>query len=350
MRALLRWLLVCVLTGFFFLLLLEGLYRFQWLDLYRKELLSFNPPAVLAAPDKPTVLTMGDSFTAGNQSYLASLRRSMPGVRWINGGISGSGVKEALLTASRRFAEFKPRVLVYQIYVGNNLVDLGYRPDWGRHSAARNLWWTMSRIFPSIPYVRRRIQEARVEQAHTPAAAHEGAAKSSDAVGIDASETFTPAAYNERVKLYYQLDPTVTDDSIRLRGVRGGDLRELVGLAKKLVAFCRPPACQAVFFVVPHKAQVSGQYLNWERELGATLPESSIAVEEDYPFLSELRTSLAADGVKVLSPLRELRAQEKIRHVYYVNDDHLNAFGQEKLGDWLRKELAPVISTAQGTP
>ena len=345
MDRLLRWVLLPVLCVAIPLAALEATYRFQLIDCYAKELKSFNAPEVLAGGGAPVVLSLGDSFTAGNQSYVGHLRRAFPGYRWVNGGISGSGVKEALLVAPDRFSRFRPRFLVYQVYVGNDLVDMGYLPDWSRLTFGRNLWWTVTRRFPSIPYLRRRIQEVRVARA----AASSGTAAPTDAIGIDASERFSPAAYSERVRLYYTLDPTVTDDSVHVRGARIKTFQDYVPLVRTLMASCRPPECQPLVFVVPHKSQVSREYFAWERQLGAVFADDSIATAEEYPFIRELRAALAPAGVPVLNPLKFLRDRERERRVYFVNDDHLNAFGQEKLAQWLRAELAPRLAV-NGAP
>jgi aspartokinase-like uncharacterized kinase len=99
-------------------------------------------------------------------------------------------------------------------------------------------------------------------------------------------------------------------------------------------------------FVVPHKAQVSREYFTWERQLGAVLPDASIAEVEDYPFVRELRSAVSTAGTPVLNPLRFLRQQEALRHVYFVNDEHLNTYGQEQLAHWLQLELARWLPIA----
>ena len=66
--------------------IVELAYRFQWLDTYRAELRAYNPPDVINGAWKgPTLLAMGDSFTAGTASYPDMLRSLLPGWRIING-------------------------------------------------------------------------------------------------------------------------------------------------------------------------------------------------------------------------------------------------------------------------
>ena len=57
----------------------------------------------------------------------------------INAGIPGSSVLQANLVAPTRFSRFEPSVFVYQINVGNDLVNLRYPVSWGRLSLARLL-------------------------------------------------------------------------------------------------------------------------------------------------------------------------------------------------------------------
>ena len=332
--------IISVITLVLIVFFLELLYGTQWVDFYGKELRSFNASTTLESNvSTTTVLALGDSFTAGNSSYVSQLRTIFPHTRFINGGISGSGVREALLIAKRRFAAFRPKIFLYQIYVGNDLIDLGYHTDWTRYSVSRNIWWSISGIFPSIPYVRRRFQEFQVSRKIK----KEELATNGDAVGIDTSPTFSPEHYNERVRQYYILDPSVTDDSIRLQGIRKKDFKEFTSLLERLVAFCTPPNCQPIVWVVPHKSQVSQRYYEQEKMLGAILPDPSIYVKENYPFFQGIQEAMQTQKIPVLNPLGMLRQVEKQHPTYFANDDHLNAFGQKSIAQWLAQQLKAFV-------
>ena len=73
------------------LLVLEWLYRLQLVDTYRPELHTFNPAQVLAPNAKPTLLVMGDSFTASRTSYAGILQDTLQEWRVINAAVSGTG-------------------------------------------------------------------------------------------------------------------------------------------------------------------------------------------------------------------------------------------------------------------
>src|SRR5919197_547548 len=101
-KMLLRALMVLVSLGLA-LIVLEWVYRLQLVDTYRPELHAYNPPEVLALDDRPTLLMMGDSFTAGRTSYAGILQDTLHEWRVVNAAVSGTGVLEALPMASNRF-------------------------------------------------------------------------------------------------------------------------------------------------------------------------------------------------------------------------------------------------------
>jgi hypothetical protein len=88
------------------LLAREWLYRSQPVDMYRPELHTFTPPQVLASNAKPTLLVMGDSFTASRTSYAGILQDTLQEWRVINAAVSGTGALQALYMAPKRFAQF----------------------------------------------------------------------------------------------------------------------------------------------------------------------------------------------------------------------------------------------------
>src|SRR5438552_3969166 len=112
------------------LLVLEWAYRSQLVDTYRPELHTFNPVQMIAPDGRPTLLVMGDSFTAGRTSYAGRLQDTVQEWRVINGAVSGTGVLQALYMAPHRFGQFHPSIFLYQVYVGNDLFDIRYPTNW----------------------------------------------------------------------------------------------------------------------------------------------------------------------------------------------------------------------------
>ena len=109
------------------LLVLEWIYRSQLVDTYRPELHTFNPAPVTTQDGKPTLLVMGDSFTAGRTSYAGILQDAVREWRVMNAAVSGTGVLQALYMAPNRFAQFHPSIFLYQVYVGNDFLIYAIR-------------------------------------------------------------------------------------------------------------------------------------------------------------------------------------------------------------------------------
>lgn len=151
------------------LILFEIIYRTQLIDTYRPELRGYNDPAVLEnAEGKPTLLIMGDSFTAGRYSYAERLRPLMPQRCIVNAGVSGTGIVQANVMASRRFAAFQPSIFIYQIYVGNDLINVRYPINWKTLSSVRNVYGLLVDRFPSVYYLNYRLGQRWYEKARSP--------------------------------------------------------------------------------------------------------------------------------------------------------------------------------------
>src|SRR5215475_15550836 len=143
------------------LLVLEWLYRSQLVDTYGPELHTFTPPQVLASHAKPTLLVMGDSFTAGRTSYAGILQDTLQEWRVINAAVSGTGVLQALYMASNRFAQFHPSIFLYQVYVGNDLFDIRYPTNWHTISVARNMYWFLANHLRVVGYLNYRLRQVK---------------------------------------------------------------------------------------------------------------------------------------------------------------------------------------------
>ena len=90
------------------LLVLEWLYRLQLVDTYRPELRTFNPPQVLASNAKPTLLVMGDSFTASRTSYAGILQDTLHDWRIINAAVSGTGCTAGIVHGAAALCAISP--------------------------------------------------------------------------------------------------------------------------------------------------------------------------------------------------------------------------------------------------
>lgn len=311
--------------------LLEIAYRRQWIDFYAAELRGLNRPGDLSPQDKrPTLLVLGDSFSAQPFSYVNVLRDSLPGTRIINAAVPGTGLPEAAVIARRCLKRYPPEALLYQVYVGNDLWDLRKTADNPRISFSRNLYWRLSDQSLFLRFLNYRL----------------GQVKSKTGIAVETRELksdipFSPERYSLRERLLFEAEPALVQNSALAIGRRSEDLNrwllEMDNLLKLL-----PEHVQPVFIVpVPHCAQVNVWYAGNMEQIGAA-PFPAEMQAQNYPFLERIRAHYANDKrVRVISPLPAFQQTDSVgRRLYYENDPHLNVQGQAVLGRVLLKEMA----------
>src|SRR5215471_1069086 len=269
MRKICRLILLVLLNLCLPLLVLEWVYRTQMVDTYRPELHAFNPAPVLADDHRPTLLVMGDSFTAGRTSYAGILQDTLQEWRVMNAAVSGTGVLQALYMAPRRFAQFSPSLFLYQVYVGNDLFDIRYPTNWRTISPARNVYWLLANHLRVISYLNYRLRQ--VKETLT---ARQGHSLSFPSTAVAASAagdtgTFSIEHYDSRVKLYVRAEPSLIEDSILAQGNRQHDYVIFLERLAQLLTYCQPEVCRAYILVIPHVCQVDAAYLMYMSQLGA---------------------------------------------------------------------------------
>jgi hypothetical protein len=331
--------LVALVTLGITLLLLEWVYRAQLVDTYRPELYAFNPVQVFAQDDRPTLLVMGDSFTAGRASYAGILQDRVREWRVMNAAVSGTGVLQALYMAPNRFAQFRPSMFLYQVYVGNDLFDIRYPTNWHTISPARNAYWLLANHLRVVGYLNYRLRQVM----DTLVSGRRGAPSLPVIAATPAAEprpAFSVERYDARVKIHVRAEPSLVEDSILLQGRRQRDFAVFLGRLDRLLAYCQREMCRAYILVIPHVCQVDEAYLPYMRQLGARFTTPAAMRLAEYPFLAGLREHFASrSNVHILDPRGMLQEVHRHRAVYYANDEHLNPDGQRALAAWLVQQL-----------
>ena len=308
-------------------LALEGLYRRQIFDTYQAELRAYNSEQLHDSCDRPTLLAMGDSFTAGHGSYAGILQRDLSKWRVIVSAVSGTGVLEATYRAPRRFSRFRPSIFVYQVYVGNDLFDLRHPINWRATSPLRNLYWLFGNYFRVLNFTNYRTRQL-LEPANAPADAPDDMAR------------FSVDRYDPRVKTYLHAEPGLIEDSILVQGARRDDYARYTDRLADLLAYCTPGTCRAYVLVVPHVSQVNAEYIGYMTQMGASFTNPAALRQDDYPFVAGLRDRFkGSSNVEVINPLPELRAAQAQKPMYFPNDEHLNAAGQQEIAALLTRRL-----------
>lgn len=326
------------------ILLLEAAYRFAMFDPYGPELRAYNSVEDLATKiPARTVLVMGDSMTAGARSYPALMRGAIPDLRVINAGIPGSGILQANIVAAKRFREFDPDVFLYQITVGNDLLNLRYPIHWRKVSFARNVYWSVVHRLRLIEYLNYRSGQLAFSIRHREFLRDRAAGGPPEprSCGYDPDE-FDPLEYTKRIRIYFQADPGYLEDQVLVRASRERDFERLLDGLQRLLGHCDPESCRSFLLLVPAPPQVDPAYLDRFRRIGARFGDPAQLQQTEYPFLRRLREALAGSGqghVTLLNPIDALReAEQRGNPVFFLHDDHLNDCGQDV--------LAKVVSAA----
>jgi hypothetical protein len=120
-----------------------------------------------------------------------------------------------------------------------------------------------------------------------------------------------------------------------LCGGREDDMKGYLRRMDDILALCAEFGTVPYLLVLPHCAQVSeGQKRNMAA-LGAEF-SSEWSTSPDYPFLNRIAGHTQGRAT-VLNPLPAFQAAEATgKQLYFNNDPHLNAAGQEMLGEWVR--------------
>ncbi len=340
MRKSLLFALMVVLNASMPLLVLEWIYRAQIIDTYRPELQALNPSQAITDDDRPTLMLMGDSFTASRTSYAGILQDTLQEWRVINGAVSGTGVLQALYMAPHRFARFHPAIFLYQVYVGNDLFDIRYPTNWHVVSFGRNVYWAFANHLRVVGYLNYRLRQFGATS--TSGRHHDlsRTAASAEPMATEHTAAFAEEHYDPRVKTYLRAEPSLLEDSILVQGSRQQDYAVFLDKLEQLLAYCRQEVCRTYIVVIPHVCQVEEAYLTYMHQLGARFTTPAAMRLAEYPFLEGLRDRFAARRhVHVVNPLPMLREERTKQAVYYPNDEHLTPSGQRALAAFLVEQL-----------
>lgn len=310
--------------------LLEAAYRYQWIDFYSGELNGLNPEPVLRSrPGAGRILVLGDSFSAQPRSYVNTLRDSLPDLDVINAAVPGTGIREAVVIGADKLSRFPPDVLIYQVYVGNDLWDIRKSCSSPALSTGRKLYWWLSDYSLVLRALNYRAGQWKA-----------GTAMAVEQHELKQDIPFSPALYSRRERLLLQAEPGLVRQTIQAEGERGKDLEVWLQKMDGLLAGLPERTKTVVVLVLPHCTQVSDVYRENLERLGAE-PFSPEIQQLEYPFLARIRQHYAHQPrIRVLSPLRVFQQNDSTGHrLFYANDPHLNELGHQVLGQYLVEAL-----------
>lgn len=309
-------LLKTTIVLFLALCIVECVYRYQWVDFYKKEW-HFQNRKLQPDPDKKRILVFGDSFSADTSCWVQKWTNPKD-VQVFNAAIPGTGPEVFRLIAGNRIKATKPDLIVVQLYEGNDLYDLRKPVNWRQFSFGRNLYWSSGNVFRSLGFINYRLGQTNAD-VRTDFNSKE-------------QQTFHRNRYDARTKLYISGDAAYPSGMVLLKGDYADDMQTLIEMLKEI----RQEAGEKTpFYVltVPSCVQVHKRYWRQYKRLGA---KNDPKVLTTHSWAVELKKA----GFTVIDPLNEFRLAEKNgEQLYYANDPHLNVAGQQLLATCVRKAV-----------
>ena len=316
-----------LVIGLMSLLLFELLYRNAVIDFYKAETSHLNSATNL---EKETVdfLVFGDSFsaTAKEINYIDKLKQNNPTTSFVNVSVPGIGIRQVNTFAKAKIKQHQPKAIIYQIYVGNDLIDVNHLWSLDSFSLARNLYWEASDHFLSLSYLNHKasVFSPRVN-----------------------SRTYTMAAddfkieyYDQRTKRFLQFDNAYIESMLTLQSPFK---KRYDAWLEYMYTFLEtvPEEIPVYLVWIPHCTQVNSYYMDNMKSLGATFVNPDHIQQSTYPFFAQAIKDLKAyTNVIQLNPLKIFQVNDsETNRLYFANDPHINNSGNKVLSDFLQSEL-----------
>lgn len=308
---------------FITLLILEISYRYYWIDFYKTEFSVLNNIQEKKKSQKK-ILIFGDSFSAQEISYARILRDSSK-YQVINLSVPGSCVKQHELYAPKKIKEIDPDVIIFQLYVGNDLLDIHHPINWSKNSILKNTYWWIKDHFLFIGYLNYKIAQINAIKGER-----------TQFKPVVESE-FAPNKYDNRTRSYLAADPQYIEKMVQLTEERTDDFNSLLESYKNIISELSFQK-KVYFLIIPDATQTSEIVLKQYESMGMRLNDRKSFSNTDYPF--NLRLKKEFHSAKIIDPLAAFKEfQKNGKNLYYKNDPHLNETGQYLLYTIVKKEI-----------
>lgn len=256
-------------------------------------------------------------FVYGTSGQLVEASSGTGGISCYNAAVSGVGTETYRLLFRERVEAVHPDEVLVQLYVGNDLFDQEKPVNWSELGFGRNVFWSLSNHFRVLSFINYRLgqQQADITTADDP----------------KAEKHFSVADYSSRTRLYIRADASYPESTVLPTGDKVQLFDQMLENLQEMKA-ALPDTVTFRLVVIPHCTQVHRRYVVRFRKMGGRAVWHGTV----NPWADRLKKA----GFEVLDPRDYFNQLEDAGiPVYYENDVHLNATGQEKLGQWMLKQL-----------
>jgi hypothetical protein len=319
-----KYLIQFIIIGFLSLVLFEILYCNSIIDFYKTEANALNNKKDLNSHNID-FLVFGDSFTASADNYVTLLRKEHQKTVFVNRSIPGTGIKQVNTFSKKWMAKYQPKAIIYQVYVGNDLLDVKHLLNWNSLSFSRNVYWKLSDYFLSLTYLNQKSKGLK--------SINTKKNKTNDS-------SFSINQFTAREKLLLKADKnylyktnTLTDDFLKRYQVWKTAFETFVNTI--------PKETKVYILFIPHCSQLNDFYYDKFEQLGANFSNKDLYQKNDYSFFNTAKTDFISHvNIQFLNPLEFLKNNDKPNHhLYYTNDSHLNNNGQKNLAIYLNNTI-----------
>ena len=311
------------IISFVTLLLFELCYRNSVIDFYETEIFALNSREDLQETSVDLMI-FGDSFSATSKeiNYVDRLRDVYPEKTILNYSIPGTGIRQVNVFAKQKIVKHNPKAILYQIYVGNDLLDVEKFINFNNISFSKYSFWQASNIFLSLPYLNHKasILKPKVNYRHKTLAIN----------------NFSINYYNKRSKHNLLINPNYLEETVRLNGRFKVKYEKWLEEIKSFLISI-PEDTEVSFVWIPHCTQVNDYYLDNFKSLKAQFKNPKKHLDLNYAYFNRaLKDMKSFKNLKLINTLSAFKKEDKVgKRMFFANDPHLNKLGNDVLANYL---------------
>lgn len=308
--------------GIVTLFLFELSYRCYFIDFYKSSLIGLNTKTAIENK-QVDLLVFGDSFSANTNGYILNLQNYFPNKSILNSSVPGIGIKQVNIMASKRIKDTKPKNILIQVFIGNDLLDIENLSNWKDISLLRNLYWNTTNSFLSLRYLNQNFSFLK-----------------NDKKELHLDYKFSKDLYNERYKLYFDANNSFLYQTVTLEN---DFLKRYIEWNKQLTEVINkiPSETKVYILFIPDCSQVNGNYLNNMNQINGNFKNKTLYNSVEYPFYKQAKNDFKLySNIEFLNPLESFRKKDsKNYRLYHYNDPHFNKNGHKELALFLKQQI-----------
>lgn len=291
---------------------------------YRSDENGFrNPPGITEAD----IVFIGDSFTEAahmraEDTFVQVVQRGS-GLRAVNLGRGAYGPQQELVVLKRYGLRYKPRIVVWQFFTGNDVNDAEEFAEWVRSGRPSDT--PLLTRYLTNSFLRRSVKDLfSIPTRGT----------------LPATLRYTDG-HTEKLRVLYEREPTVLP----------GAAHEIQQALEEGAKLCRERGIRLIVMTIPTMLHILQPYIEFENAAEGRRFVEGRDPNQRSQFTSWLdRTCTATPGCKFVDVWSALHKAARVNnHALYIpNDEHLDVRGHEVVAKAILEGLQTRNQLASG--